>query len=63
MTNISNALSNLELALEGQSAALAMTERSSDPTECIKLIHRVERSWQQMLATHRRLIRLAKVLA
>ncbi|MCB4771796.1 hypothetical protein LGR54_24600 [Ancylobacter sp. Lp-2] len=60
MISVSEALSNLELALEDQSAALAMAGRSDDPAECIKLIRRTERSWQNMLAAHRKLIRLAK---
>jgi len=63
MNNIHEALSDFELALEDQSAALAMAGRSAEPAECIKLIRRTERSWQRVLAAHRRLVRLAKTTA
>lgn len=63
MADISEALANLELALEDQSAALAMAGRSNSPAECIEMIHRTERSWQRMLLARRELIRLAKAQA
>ncbi|WP_159598258.1 hypothetical protein [Starkeya nomas] len=63
MANIREALSNLELALDEQSAVLAMVGRSNNPAECIEMIRKNEGSWQRMLAAHRKLIRLAKAEA
>ena len=60
MPDISEALSNLELALEEQSAALAVAIRSADRAERIKLIHLSDRSWRRLLAAHRKLVRLTK---